>query len=169
MKRNIVWTMFFGTMLLLNLAAAAMDKNGCTCSNNDIAGEWGTVMTGTIILPTGAVPFAAVNKATYDFAGNYWGTQTRSNNGTVSRVTFRGTYIVNSDCTGSKTTRSYDQSEKLLNTVTQDFVLVNSANELFETFTSNTLPNGTTIPSVVTGHSKRLFPDGEFCKYQIYK
>ncbi len=158
MKRNIVLAMFTAGMLLLSLAAVAAEKQEYTCSNADVAGEWGTIMTGTVFPPTGAVPFAAVNKATYDFSGNYQGTQTRSSNGTVSRVTFRGTYTVNSDCTGTKTTKSYDQSGNLLNTATQDFVLVNNAQEIFEIFTSNTLVNGMSIPMVVTGQSKRLFP-----------
>ena len=159
MKRNTIWTMLVVGMLLLSLPAIAKEKDEYTCSSIDIAGEWGTTMTGTVFAPTGAVPFAAVSKAAYDFAGNYWGTQTRSSNGTVSRVTFRGTYTVNSDCTGTKTTRSYDQSGNLLNTATQDFVLTNNAQEIFEIFTSNVLTNGVAIPMVVTGNSKRLFPD----------
>jgi hypothetical protein len=158
MKRNIVRTVFFAA-LLLGVAAVASAQSGGICSNESIAGMWGTIMTGTLILPSGAVPFAAVNKAIYDFEGNYWGTQTRSNNGTVSRVTFRGTYIVNADCTGSKTTKSYDQSGNLLNTVTQDFVLMNNAKELFEIFASNTLGNGATVSGVITGNSKKLFPN----------
>jgi len=115
-------------------------------------------MTGTLLLPTGAVPFAAVNYATYDGRGNYSGTQTRSNNGTVSRVTFEGTYTVNPDCTGKKTTRSYDQSGNLTNTVDQDFVLVNDGKELFEIFAVLALPNGASVPAVITGHSKKMFP-----------
>jgi hypothetical protein len=159
MKRNIVRTIFFATLLLGVAVAASAQQNDGVCTNASIAGMWGTTMTGTLILPTGAVPFAAVSRATYDFAGNYWGTQTRSNNGAVSRITFRGTYTVNPDCTGTKTTKSYDQAGNLLNTATQDFVLVNDAEEIVEIFTSNTLPNGTTIQMVVTGNSKRLFPN----------
>ncbi len=159
--------MLFAAMFLLSLAAAAKEKGECTCSNNDIAGEWGTIMTGTLIPPTGAVPFAAVNKAIYDFDGNYSGTQTRSINGVVSRVTFQGTYTVNPDCSGIKTTKSYDQSGNLLNTLTQDFVLVNNSTELIETFTSNTRADGVNIPGVVTGQSKKLFPDRDYKHYGL--
>jgi len=49
----------------------------------------------------------------------------------------------------------------LVNTVVQDFVLVNSANELSEIVTSNTLPSGTNVPVVITGHSKKLFFHGD--------
>ena len=161
MKRTMVWTMvFFGT-LLLSFAAVAMAKDDCTCSNADIAGEWGTIMTGTIFAPSGPISFSAVNRATYDLDGNYWGTQTRNQNGTASRVTFVGTYTVNPDCTGRKTTKGYDLSGTLLNTVEQDFVLISNATELIEIFTSNTLSSGLIIPTLITGNSKRVFPDSD--------
>jgi hypothetical protein len=114
-------------------------------------------MTGTI---AGTIPFAAVNHATYDGVGNYWGTQTRFFQG-VSRVTFEGTYTVNPDCTGTKTTSSYDKDGNLINTVTQDFVLVNDAKELIEIVTSNTKFDGTLIPTLMTGNSKRIFPESD--------
>jgi hypothetical protein len=165
MRRSIVWTFIFIAMLLMSLAAVAKDnrdRDDCTCSNADIAGEWGTFMTGTIFHPTaGALSFAAVNKATYDSRGNYSGTQTRNTNGTASRVTFEGTYILNSDCTGTKTTSSFDQSGNLLNTVEQDFILVNNAKELIEVFTLNTLANGVILPTLITGNSKKVFPESD--------
>jgi hypothetical protein len=168
MKRNIVWTIFFIAMLSLSLAAVAKDnreRDDCTCSDATVAGTWGTTMTGTLISPinAAAAPFAAVNFATYDGVGNYWGTQTRSNNGVFSRVYFKGTYTVNSDCTGNKTTTGYADAAYLtpLNTVEQDFVLVNDGKELIEIFTTLTLPNGTLVPAIVTGNSKKVFPDSD--------
>jgi hypothetical protein len=171
MKRNIVWTVFVAAMLLASLTAVAKErgekweKDECTCSNATVAGTWGTTMTGTLFNPATGVAalFAAVNHATYDGGGNYWGTQTRSNNGTVSRVYFQGTYTVNSDCTGKKTTTGYaDAGHTIpLNTVEQDFVLVNDGKELIEIFTTLTLPNGMLVPAVVTGHSIRQFPDSD--------
>jgi len=160
MKRNIVWTMFFVATLLLSLASVASAQDNVICSNAGVAGTWGTTLTGTQFLPapTGPVPFASVNRITYDLAGNFSGTQTRSSNGTVSRVTFRGTYTVNSDCTGKKTIKAYNQSGNLLNTAEADFVLVNNAKDLFEIFTSVVLPDGTSVPVVITGHSTKLFP-----------
>jgi hypothetical protein len=170
MKRTIVWTMFFIAMLVMSLAAVAKDnkdrdRDECTCSNATVAGTWGTTMTGTLFNPaTGAAGlFAAVNFATYDGEGTYWGTQTRNNNGTFSRAYFEGTYTVNSDCTGKKTTSGYADAGHtiLLNTVDQDFVLVNDAKELIEIFSTLTLPNGVVVPAVVTGHSTRQFPESD--------
>ena len=157
MKRNIVWTMFFVAALVLVLASAALAQDRFICSSAGVAGTWGTTLTGTQILPTGPVPFASVNRITYDPAGNFSGTQTRSSNGTVSRVTFRGTYTVNPDCTGKKTIRAFDPSGNLLNTAEADFVLVNNAKELLEIFTSVVLANGTSVPVIITGHSIKLF------------
>ena len=107
------------------------------CSSADLEGEWGTTMEGTIMTPTGAIPFGSVNKAVYDSKGNFGGTQTRSVNGTTSTVTFKGIYTVNPDCTGTKTTKTYDSSGNLINTADQDFVLVDNANEISEIITSN--------------------------------
>jgi hypothetical protein len=157
MKRNIVRTVFFAT-IFLGVAALALAQGYGPCSNASVAGEYGTILTGTQILPTGAVPFAAVNRTTYDMAGNLWGTQTRTSNGTVSRVTFRGTYTLNSDCTVTKTVISYDKLGNVVNTATMDGVFVGNSKELFEVFTSVTLANGTNIPVVISGHAKKLFP-----------
>jgi hypothetical protein len=168
MKRNIIWTLFLVAAFLMSLTAVAKekkDKDDCICSNATAAGTWGTIMTGTTFHPvTGAAGlFAAVNFATYDGVDTYWGTQTRSNNGVVSRVYFKGTYAVNSDCTGKKWTTSYADAEytTVLNTVEQDFVLVNDGKELIEIFATLTLPNGAVVPAVVTGHSTRQFPNSD--------
>ncbi len=158
MKGNIVRTALCAAALILSVATASFAQSEGFCSNNSIAGSWGTTMTGTQILPSGAVAFASVNRSTYDNAGNLWGVQTRVSNGTVSRVTFRGTYTLNPDCTGTKTVRSYDSSENLINTATLDIVFVGNSEEFFEVFTSVTLANGMNIPVIITGHSKKLFP-----------
>ncbi len=167
MKHHVISTVFL-VAGLMSLPAVAKDRDDRdredrTCSNADLEGDWGTTMTGTVFNATAGVwaSFAAVNRATYDSEGNYHGTQTRSVNGVASRFTFKGTYVLNPDCTGTKTTRSYDPSGNLVNTVVQDFVLVNDGNELSEIMTSNTLANGTNVPVVIIGNSKRLFPHGD--------
>ena len=100
------------------------------CTSADLKGQWGTAMDGKIMSPTGAIPFGSVNKAVYDSKGNFGGTQTRSVNGTISTVTFKGEYIVNPDCTGTKIGKTYDSSGNLINTAYQDFVLVDDANSV---------------------------------------
>ena len=146
--------------ILLGLDRKGNGSRAFGCSSADLEGEWGTTMTGTIMSPAGAVTFGAVNKAAYDAEGNYGGTQIRSINGTVSTVTFQGTYTLNPDCTGTKITKSYGSSGNLLNTATQDFVLVDNANEILEIFTSNIRADNVPLPMIVTGQSQKLFPKG---------
>jgi len=139
-------------------------KRAFGCSSADLKGQWGTTMEGRIMTATSSIPFGAANKGVYDSMGNFEATQIRSVNGTVSNVYGGGTYTLNPDCTGSKTIKTYDSTGKLLNTATQDFVLVDDANEIFEIFTSNIKHNndGTTspVPMVVTGQSQKTFPKG---------
>ncbi len=148
--------------ILLGLDRKGNGRRAFGCSSADLEGEWGTTMEGTILLPTGqAAKFVAVNKAVYDSAGNFEGTQTRSINGGTSAVTFEGEYTLNPDCTGTKTVRSYDSSGTLLNTAHQDFFIVDNSNEIIEIFTSNKNEvTGKDLGMVVTGQSQKLFPRG---------
>ena len=84
MKRNVVWTNYLLATLMLGLAAGASAQVPRTCSLAGVAGEWGPTLTGTVILPTGPVPFAAVERLTIDAAGNVSGTQTGSAGGTCA-------------------------------------------------------------------------------------
>jgi hypothetical protein len=145
---------------LLDLDRKGNGRRAFGCSSADLEGEWGTTMTGTIMSPAGALTFGAVNKAAYDAEGNYGGTQIRSVNGKVETVYFEGIYTVNPDCTGTKITKSYGSSGNLMNTATQDFVLVDNANEILEIFTSNIRADGVALPMIVTGQSQKTFPKG---------
>ncbi len=152
---------FPGRKGLLDFDRDGNGNHAFGCSNADFEGEWGTAMTGMIMTsPTSAIPFGAVNKAIYDSEGNYEGTQIRGVNGTVSTVKFKGGYIVNPDCTGTKITKTYDLSGNLLNTAYQDFVLVDDANEILEIFTANIRADGVALPTIITGQSQKTFPKG---------
>ena len=151
-----------GRQDLLGLGRKGNGRRAFGCSNADLEGEWGTTMTGMIMTSaTTAIPFGAVNKAVYDSEGNYEGTQIRRiNNQPVSTVTFQGVYTLNPDCTGTKTTTSYDSSGNPVNTATQDFVLVDNANEILEIFTSSIKADKTPTMMIVTGQSQKTFPKG---------
>ncbi|HTY64591.1 MAG TPA: hypothetical protein VMG30_20255, partial [Acidobacteriota bacterium] len=137
------------------------DQDNYVCSNEDLVGEWGTTMTGTIFAAT-PVTIATVNRTTYESAGQYWGKQTRNLNGVASWFTFRGTYILNPDCTGTKETTGYDSNGNPTNLLKQDFVLIKGARELIEISTSNTLlPSSIIVPTLITGHSYKLFRECE--------
>jgi hypothetical protein len=109
-KRNIIRIVFFICAMSLSPAAVASAQPQGTCSTASAAGTWGFTDTGTLILLTGPVPFAAVGTITGDAHGNFSGTQTTSVGGRVSKETFTGTGTVNSDCTGTQTFSVYDES-----------------------------------------------------------
>jgi hypothetical protein len=72
-KRNIVRTIFFFATFLLSLAVVASAQDERACSAAGVAGEWGYTETGTLFLPTGAVPYASVGSYTLDADGNLSG------------------------------------------------------------------------------------------------
>jgi len=160
-KRNIIRTAFFFYALLLSLAAVASAQPQATCSTVSVAGTWGFTDTGTVFLPTGPVPYAAVGIITGDAHGNFSGTQTTSVGGRVSKETFQGIGTVNSDCTGTATFSVYDESETtLLRTATFSVVFVDNARVEREIATSLVLePSGTQVPTVISGSAKKLFPN----------
>lgn len=81
--------------------AAAQDK---ACSNSTLNGAFAYTNNGIIVVPPAeAGPFAAVGSQTFDGKGNTSASATVSQNGNILRVTIRGTYAVEPDCTGSMT------------------------------------------------------------------
>lgn len=157
-KRNIVRTVFFLATLLLSLAAVASARDDRGCSAARVAGQWGYTITGTLILPTGPVPFAVVGKLTADAEGNSSAMQTTVVGGNVSEETLKATFTVNSDCTGTQTVSVYDQSGNLVRTATLALVLDDNAREVRGIFTSLVLqPSGTHVPAVLTSNARKLF------------
>ncbi len=159
MKRSIVRTVFLVATLVMSLAAMARAQDDGACSNAGVAGRWGYTYTGTLILPTGAVPLAAVGRYTLDAAGNLAGTQARSVGGSIGVETLKGTATVNSDCTSTLTVRVFDQSGNLVRTGILALVYVDKAREVHAIFTSLVIPDGTSLPTVITVNAKRLFPN----------
>ncbi len=159
MKRRIIQTVFFVATLATSGAALAQAHDDGACSSVGVAGTWGYTCTGTLILPTGAVPVAAVGTYTLDTAGNLAGAQARSVGGSTGMETLKGTGTVNSDCTSTLTVHVYDQPGNLVRTGILALVYVNKAREVRAIFTSLVLPDGTSLPTVITVDAKKLFPD----------
>lgn len=158
MERNIVRTIAFATIVLGAAGVVSAEDRGI-CSYSRVAGEWGYTDTGTLILPTGPVPFAMVGRYTLDADGNFSGTQTSSRGGITSEDTINGTATVNADCTGTFTVNVYDQSGHLLRTAVWALVYVDSAREVRAILTSLVQqPSGTSVPAVATDNAKKLFP-----------
>jgi hypothetical protein len=164
-KRNIIQTVFCFATLLLALAAVASAQNVRTCPFGSPSGHWGYTWTGTIILPTGPVPAAALGRSTLDDEGKFTSTQTSVVGGQVSDDTVKGTYTTNPDCTGTMTASVYDKSGKLLRTAIWATVADDNGRESRSIMTSLVvvLPDGTSVsvPAVITMNSTRQFPRRE--------
>jgi hypothetical protein len=107
MKRTIAPTTLvtvFATVFVLGIVPGAQAEER-ECSNASLQGSFGFTSTGTLLaVPAASVgPFAEVGRQTFDGRGNTDATATLSANGNIARVTVRGTYVVNPDCTGFMT------------------------------------------------------------------
>ena len=142
----------FATLVLF-VAPSAQARQ---CSLAGSAGNFGFTLTGTILLPTGAVPIAAVGRATIDAAGNVSGTESRSVGGGFADETFTGTLTVNPDCTGTLTVKFYE-SRQLVRTSVVSTVAVDNQREVRGVQKSLVLPNGTSLPVVITLEARKIF------------
>jgi hypothetical protein len=74
------------------------------CSNASLRGSFSQAGSGVITSPPDqAGPFANVGTLYFDGNGNVTGALTISQNGMSAQATEKGTYTVNSDCTGTYT------------------------------------------------------------------
>jgi len=134
------------------------DQEG-TCSTAGEAGTWGYTFTGTLMLPTGAIPFGGVGRATIDADGNALNSQFSSSNGTVTWSTPKGAIIVNPDCTAKASADIYDLNGNLLRKVDWFRVFDDNGNEMRGILTSLVVVSSNTrVPAVVTMIGKRIFP-----------
>jgi hypothetical protein len=158
MKRNLARStlgiIFLAALVALAPAAQAHNRS---CSQEGAAGKWGYTYTGTIFHPTaGAILTASVGRFTQDAEGNISGTQTRSVGGGVGEETIKGTGTVNHDCTATYKVDVYDGAGNLLRSAVLVGVFVDNATEVRVIFASLVLPNGVSLPTVITLNAKKL-------------
>jgi len=158
MKSHLLLTFGFGT-LVLALAATASAQNGNQCSPGHVAGDWGYTKTGTLFLPTGPAPFATMGKLTLDANGALSGVSNGSVAGSFSRDELLGTFAVGHDCTGVATIYVYSQSGLLLRTLEMALVLDDDERQLRGIVTRLELPNGATLPTVITAEARKMSRD----------
>jgi hypothetical protein len=145
----------FSATLVLSMAATAQVVNPA-CSLARAAGTYGFTDSGTVV---GVGPRVAVGVLTLDAAGNLLnGKATSSLNGTIADEAFSGTYTVNSDCTGSFAIKIFDPSGNVLLTVTGGLTWDDNMKQLRIIFTSATLPDGTSLLTVINGDARKLVP-----------
>ena len=142
------------TLFALTAVSAAHASDARNCSTTSISGKFGFTTTGSIPAIGGV---AATGIFTQDASGTITGTQTRSLNGEIADETFTGTATVNPDCTGTDTIQVF-QSGVLVRTTTLHVVYDDNGREARAIFTSLVLPDGTSLPSIITIEARRIFP-----------
>lgn len=157
MKRKAL-RIICGIALLASISIGVPSAHANGCTMRDAAGQYGFTLTGVLITPNGAVPAAAVGRATVDPFGNVTGTEARNVGGGYADETLSGTLTVNSDCTGSMTLNVY-QAGQLVRTSVLSIVFVNNQQELRMVQKSLTVPNSGSIPAVITVDARRTFSE----------
>ena len=145
--------------LVITLAPAGQAQDN-SCSTAKAAGDWGFTLSGTILLPTGPVPAAAVARGSFDTQGKgnaTTATEARNVGGDFANETVTASWTVDSDCTGTLTVNAYE-SGVLVRTSVLSLVFVDNMAEVLLVQQSLTVPGGATLPVVITANGKRLFP-----------
>ena len=102
--RHMNLTLTLSTAVLVMLACTANAKAETGCSETTLKGRFAFTAKGFLVAPTPiAGPFAAIGAQSFDGKGNTEAASTVSVNGAAERMTRRGIYSVNPDCTGSMT------------------------------------------------------------------
>ena len=147
-----------GIGLMVFLASQAPSAMAAHCSQEASAGEYGFTLTGVVLSPTGAVPIAAVGKATVDAAGNVTGTEARTVGGGYADETFSGTLLISADCTGTATFKFYEAGQ-LVRTSILSTVTDSNGTELRMVQKSLQLPNGAFLPVLITVEARKIFTE----------
>jgi hypothetical protein len=135
------------TALALGITPTAKaDNRGC--SDATLKGTFAVKGTGYITAPPAmAGPLAGVGTETFDGEGGRTATAMLSINGNIIPVTEKGTYKVNSDCTGTYTVQGTPDSHHF-------FVIHDSGNELEWICIDPGL--------VLSGSARRQYPVGDW-------
>jgi len=158
MKRNIARrTLLILSVATLYISMAAVAQAGGPCSPAVAAGRWAFSDSGTVF---GIGPSVAEGVFTLDAAGRLLnGKFSQSLNGVITRGTFTGALMVNSDCTGTFSFDLFDLSGTELFTGTADLAFDDNVRQIRFIFTSAALPNGTPLATAVVGDARKLFSE----------
>jgi hypothetical protein len=154
MKTNLVRTLL-ALGAVLTAAMAPSQVRAAQCSTASTAGNWGYTYTGTIYTPAAPLPAASVGRFHQDSGGNITGSQNRSVAGQSGLEDISGTVSVNNDCTASATIEVRANGQ-LLRTAGLALVFDSSGNHSRGIFQSLTLPDGTSVPVVITIDGNRV-------------
>ena len=148
MKRSFLRTNLVLISFLSLLVSFPPTASAAYCSTATVAGTWGFTLNGTLILPSGAVPAAAIGKAIADINGNLNGTEARNVGGGYADETLTGNWTVSPDCTGTATVSFYE-SGQVVRTSVLTIVFDDNSKEARMVQKSLTLPDGSQVPVVL--------------------
>ena len=157
MESNVLKKCLVPAALLAWIAAAVPAYAEPGCPPNAGTGRWAFTETGSIILPTGSIPFGAIGVVVVDASGNVTGTSVAST-GIASSGTLSGVLTVNEDCSFTVTTAIHDSAGTLQRFLDFAGVFTRNFDGLHAIVTSLRLPNGTPLPSVITLNAERQSP-----------
>jgi hypothetical protein len=145
----------FATVLIMGIAPQAHAGDDKGCSDATLTGTFGFTATGFVLAPPQfAGPFANVGTQTFDGKGGTTGTATVSQNGNILKVTIKGAYTVNPDCTGSITLNISSQNPPVSLTTNASFAIDDRGAE----FRAIQTDPG----AVVTVTGRRQFPENDW-------
>jgi hypothetical protein len=103
---SILTSLSFVLLWAAMTTAAQAQANATSCSLSTLKGTYSVQGQGTVIaqlpgFPVPPFPFAEVAVDLFDGAGNVSGKATVNIDGVVMQATVAGTYVLNSDCTGT--------------------------------------------------------------------
>ncbi len=155
MKYNKITNAFkIAAVAAIALAMAPTAEAQATgCNNAMLRGTFVYTLTGFSTNAAAMGPIAELGVQAFDGRGGTTAIATLNVNGTIYKLTIKGTYIVNDDCTGTFTL----QVSPFGFTNNIFFVIDNGGNG-FQSMEVN--PNQSTI-GVVTGVGRRQFPAGD--------
>jgi hypothetical protein len=143
---KIVMTFAIAAVVALTGLSPSAKAQGQECSNLTLRGTFADKDTGFLTAPPAmAGPFAGVSVENFDGRGGMTGSGMASLNGTILQSTFKGTYTVNADCSGT-----YTVQNSLGLTIHGFFVIADNGNELHVVITDP----GTVINCL----ARRMFP-----------
>lgn len=154
MKRTFARTALTVLSIAALFSGLSSAAHAANCSTDTVAGSWGFTLSGTALLPTGAVPVAAVGVVTVDNQGVGSGKESRSVGGDFADETLTAAWTVNSDCTGTLNANIYENGELVRISVTR-IAFDSNSKEFRMVQKSLTLPGGMEIPVIITLEGKK--------------
>ena len=154
--RNSFWGIRLALAAVCAVCAGSLPAYASHCSAAGVAGKWSYSYSGTVYAPD-PFPAAAVGHFHSDANGNVTGSQTHTLAGQTEQEDVSGTATVNADCTGTANINVLVNGQ-IIRSAVLNIVYDENENHARLIFVSITLPDGTSLPSVVTMEASRMFP-----------